>query len=138
LSIFSSFSLCLPFSFFRVVVQKKTEAKKKKEATHRPTSLSATPPYAKLSPSCFAIRSLTYIYIYIYISTASSSLSSKLYHFNNCFLIIRFFFLRIFLHYLHLQLLVCRQYPPNISYLIIYKIQRKVNKYYYLVILLYK
>jgi len=74
---------------------------------------------------------------FIYISTASSSLSSKLYYFNNRFLF-EFFFLRIFLYYLHLQLLVCRQYPPNISYLIIYKIQRKVNTYYYLIILLYK
>jgi len=77
LSIFSSFFPLFLSSFllFRVVahthIQKKNEAKKKKEAaavTHRPTSLSTTPSYAKLSPSCFAIRSLTYIlYKYIFI-----------------------------------------------------------------------
>jgi hypothetical protein len=65
LSIFSSFFSLSPFLLFRVVVaaQKRNRGEKKKEAAHRPTSLSVTPPYAKLPPSCFAIRSLTYIYI---------------------------------------------------------------------------
>jgi hypothetical protein len=85
---FFLFSLSLSVSlspFQSGSTQKKTEAKKKKEATnHRPTSLSATSPYAKLSPSCFAIRSLTYI-LYI-ISAASSLLSSKFYYFNSLLL----------------------------------------------------
>jgi hypothetical protein len=110
----------LPFlsvflSPFQSSSTKKNRGEKKKEAAHRPTSLSATPPYAKLSPSCFAIRSLTYI------STASSSLSSKFYYITSITASYLFdiFFLRIFLNYLHLQLLACRQYPPNVSYFVI-------------------
>jgi len=56
-----------PFLLFRGNSIKKNRGEKKKEAAYRPTSLSATPSYAKLSPSCFAIRSLTYIHIYKYI-----------------------------------------------------------------------
>lgn len=61
---FFVFSLCVSLSLspFQGNTKKKKRGEKKKEAVHSPTSLSATPPYAKLSPSCFAIRSLTRIY----------------------------------------------------------------------------
>jgi len=87
---YCQFFLSLPFLLFRVIQkkeEKKTRGEKKKEATRRPTSLSATPPRAKLSLLYFAIRSLTihththtqtYI-IYTYTLIASSSLSSQLF-----------------------------------------------------------
>ncbi len=64
---FLSFSLS-SFLLFRLVAHKKvTEAKRrKKQQLIDQHHYRRQPPYAKLSPSCFAIRSLTYIYI-IYI-----------------------------------------------------------------------
>ncbi len=84
--------LSVSLSSFQSSSTKKNSRRKEERSSSPQTNIIIGDTAIREALTILLREQITYLHTYIYISIVSSSLSSRLYYFDNCFLLIRFFF----------------------------------------------